>query len=272
MIKISALYIYPVKSLAGIKLKASELSPFGLLNDRRWMIVDNHGQFISQREFAIMATIKTSFADKQLVLSHNESQITVPNNTGENKITVTVWKDTLQASHICKIVDRWLSDILNKSCRLVYMENNDQRQIDKDFAQDNQFFSFADAFPLLVISQASIDNLNTRLDTPVDINRFRPNMLVTGTSAFAEDDWTDLTINKIDFKAVKTCSRCIIPSINQETGEQDQVKMLSTLNKYRKFDKKIKFGQNLIYTDANMIDNQIISCGDEINIKKIKKS
>lgn len=272
MIKISALYIYPVKSLAGIQLNSSELSQFGLLNDRRWMIVDSNGQFISQREFAKMATIKTAFSDNKLVLSHNGSQITVPNTTENKKITVSVWNDTLKASHICDDVDRWLSDILNTTCQLVYMENNDQRQIDKDFAASNQFVSFADAFPILVISQASIDDLNCRLSTPVDINRFRPNMVVTGTSAFAEDDWHDLSINNIEFRAVKTCSRCIMPSINQESGKKDQVKMLATLNQYRKFEKKIKFGQNLIYKDANLIDKQVISCGDEINLKNIKKS
>ena len=269
MIRISALYIYPVKSLSGIKLNSSELSRFGLLNDRRWMIVDDKGQFMSQREFAKMAIIKTSFSDKNLKLSYKESQITVPNTNKSNKITVTVWKDTLQASHICNDVDNWLSDIMNKSCRLVYMENNDQRQIDKDFAKDKQFVSFADAFPILVISQASLDDLNSRIETTVDINRFRPNMVVTGTSAFAEDQWRNLSINNTDFKAIKMCSRCIMPSINQETGKQDQVKMLATLNQYRKFNKKIKFGQNLIYKDADLIDKQVISCGDEINLKNI---
>jgi len=149
------------------------------------------------------------------------------------------------------------------------MENNDNRQIDRDYANHEQYVSFADAFPLLVISQASLDDLNERLDNPININRFRPNMVVVGTDAFAEDHWQDITINGTDFKAAKMCSRCIMPSINQETGKQDQLKMLATLNKYRKFDQKIKFGQNLIYKDAKLIDNQLISCGDEINLKNI---
>ncbi|MFK8011773.1 MAG: MOSC domain-containing protein [Marinicellaceae bacterium] len=267
MIKISELYIYPVKSLAGISLNSSKLSPTGLSNDRRWLIVDENGQFMSQREFAKMATIKTAFKDDKLVLSHLESSITVPKSQPKNKVKVTVWKDTLQASHICPNVDQWLSSILKKPCQLVYMENNDHRQIDPDYAQDKQHVSFADAFPLLVISQASLDDLNSRLESKINMNRFRPNMVVTGTSAFAEDNWQDLTINKVKMKAVKMCSRCIMPSINQETGRQDQVKMLATLNQYRKIDKKIKFGQNLMYKDANLIDQQVISCGDQINLK-----
>ena len=267
MIKITELYIYPVKSLAGIQLNSSNLSPFGLNYDRRWMIVDDKGLFVSQREHSKMATIKTAIIDGQLMLSNNQDQIAVPNSDKNDQITVTVWKDTVMASHVCEKVDKWLSDKLNISCRLVYMHNQVQRQIDEDFAAPNQYVSFADGFPLLVISQASIDDLNSRLDTFVSVDRFRPNMIVSGTTAFAEDHWQDLSINNIDFKAVKPCSRCIMPSINQQTGVQDQVKMLSTLNKYRKFDKKIKFGQNLIFKDANLIDKQTIACGDEIKLE-----
>jgi len=266
MIKISEIYIYPVKSLAGIKFQTAQLSKFGLQHDRRWMIVDCNGKFISQREMAKMATIKTAINNGQLFLSYDDKEHKVPlTNTQSKQLTVTVWKDTFKASHICSDVDQWLSVILDKSCRLVYMHEQVRRQIDSNYATTNQFVSFADAFPLLVISQASLDDLNKRLEVPVNINRFRPNIVVSGTSAFAEDQWQNLSINEIEYKAVKKCSRCIIPSINQHTGLQDQVKMLAILNSYRKEDKKIKFGQNLIYKNADIIENQTISSGDEMN-------
>jgi uncharacterized protein YcbX len=269
MIKISELYIYPVKSLAGIKVNSTKLTQLGFNNDRRWMIIDKNDKFMSQREFAHMATIKTAFKNNQLVLSHQDSQMIVPDSNHNKKIRVTIWKDSIPASHVSEDVDIWLSNILNTHCRLVYMENDDNRQIDKDFAPLNHFVSFADGYPILVISQASMDDLNDRLPIPVDINRFRPNMVVTGTSAFAEDQWQELSINNIDLKAVKTCARCIMPSINQESGKQDQLNMLATLNKFRKIDNKIKFGQNLIYKDVNQINNHIISCGDLVNLRNV---
>ena len=269
MINLSALYIYPVKSLAGIKLTTSKLTPFGLEYDRRWLIIDKNGRFLSQREVAKMATIKTAILDEQLILTHEKSQIKIPAvNNQSRQIKVSVWNDTFNANHVSKEVDEWLTGVLGQSCQLVYMNKGVKRQVDLDFAPKGQYVSFADAFPFLVISQASIDDLNSRLDEPVNINRFRANIIVTGTEAFAEDNWHNLSINTIDYQAVKTCSRCIIPSINQQTGQQDKVKMLATLNSYRKVDKKIKFGQNLIYKNVEIINQQSISCGDEVKLKK----
>ncbi len=268
MIRVSELYIYPVKSLAGIKLNTAKLSPFGLQYDRRWMIVDTNGKFISQRELAKMATIRTKFLDGQLMLSHLNSDIKVP-RVGDcsKEMLITVWKDTFQATHVSKLVDSWLSDVLQQDCQLVYMQDGVQRQIDLDFAPDGQNVSFADAYPLLVISQASLDDLNSRLKSSVNINRFRANIIVSGTQAFAEDDWQNLSINGIEFKAVKKCSRCIMPSINQQTGIKDQTKMLSVLSNYRKEDKKIKFGQNLIYKDVDLINGQSLTLEDEVILK-----
>jgi uncharacterized protein YcbX len=269
MITLSELYTYPVKSLAGIKLTTSKLTPFGLEHDRRWMIIDKEGKFLSQREVAKMATIQTAIVEGKLILSYQQSEIKVPTvNNQSQQIKVTVWKDTFMASHISKDVDDWLTGVLGQTCQLVYMQKEVKRQVDLDFAPKGQNVSFADAFPLLVISQASLDDLNRRLDEPVNINRFRANIIVTGTEAFAEDNWYNLSINTLEYKAVKLCSRCIMPSINQQTGKQDKVKMLATLNNFRKIDKKIKFGQNLIYKNVEIINQQSISCGDEIKLKK----
>lgn len=268
MIKISELYIYPVKSMAGIAVKQVELSPFGFKHDRRWMVVDENGICITQREIHKMATIKTAIKENQLVLSHADDSIVVPNcDDTAKEIQVTVWNDTFNAQLVSSKVDDWLSQILAQPCHLVYMSNQVKRQVDTDFAPQGQHVSFADAYPILVISQASIDDLNAKLPEAIHINRFRPNLVVSGTQAFGEDNWSDLSINNIEFKAVKKCSRCIMPSVNQQTGIQDQVKMLATLNTYRKQDKKIKFGQNLIYKDVNLINGQTISCGDEVILK-----
>jgi len=268
MIQVSELFIYPVKSLAGIAATQIELTPFGFKNDRRWMIVDANGQFMTQREHFNMATIKTAIKEQHLVLSHANDSIVVPiADKNSKQIEVTVWDDTFNALLLSTEVDQWLSKLLNQPCHLVYMSDQANRQVDSDFAPIGQYVSFADAYPILVISQASIDDLNAKLSTAVNINRFRPNLVVSGTHSFAEDTWQDLSINNIDFKAVKQCSRCIMPSINQQTGKQDQVKMLATLNTYRKQNKKIKFGQNLIFKNVNLINRQTISCADEVILK-----
>ena len=268
MIKISELYIYPVKSLAGIKLNQSQLSNFGLQNDRRWLIVDKDGLFMSQRTTPKMATIKTALHANQLVLTHNKKQMHVPLATTQSQnIKVTVWNDSLIAQRLSQDVDQWLSEILEQLCHLVYMPENAQRQIDTDFAKKDQYVSFADAFPILLVSQASIDDLNSKLEKPVNINRFRPNIIITGVNAFQEDIWGKFVINTINYIAAKPCSRCIMPSINQEKGIQDNVKLLSVLNKYRKFDKKIKFGVNIYYEDDKKVKNQQLTVGDAINLK-----
>jgi len=268
MIEITELYIYPVKSLAGINLKKSELSKLGLQNDRRWLIVDKNGLFMSQRTTAKMATIKTKIYDNQLTLSYNGEDILIPNTSKQNpNISVTVWKDSLDAQHVSDKVDKWLTNILDQPCHLVYMPKNSQRQIDTNFAQDKQYVSFADAFPLLLVSQASIDDLNNRLEKPANINRFRPNIVVDGIKAFEEDSWKEFSINSIDYLVAKPCSRCLMPSINQQTGKQDNIKLLSVLNKYRKFGRKIKFGVNILYKDPAKVNNHYIRVGDTINLK-----
>ncbi|MEZ5495524.1 MAG: MOSC domain-containing protein [Gammaproteobacteria bacterium] len=269
MIKISELYIYPVKSLSGIQIQTSELTPFGLKYDRRWMLVDANGRFITQRENADLATIQTQIQDNQLILSYQNLEIQVPDVDEKNaeQIEVTIWKDSFKASLVSHEVDSWLSERLNMSCRLVYMPENTQRQINMDFAEKNQFVSFADGYPILLVSQESLDDLNSRLTHKVNINRFRPNIVVTGTNAYAEDDWSEFSVNELNFRAVKKCSRCIIPSINQTSGVQDRKEIIAVLNQYRKVDKKIYFGQNVICQNVEKISCPSISCGDLINLK-----
>jgi uncharacterized protein YcbX len=268
MITVQDLYIYPVKSLAGIKLNNCQLTPFGLKNDRRWMIVDNKGVFMSQRTTPKMALIKTAIVEGKLVLSYQKSEIIIPVvKENSNLKQVKVWNDTVNAQWISKKVDQWITDILGQRCHLVYMPETAQRQIDLDFANEKQYVSFADAFPLLIISQESLNALNEKLPKPVSIKRFRPNIVVSGCQAFAEDNWREFTINQSQFKAAKRCSRCIMPSINQETGKKDQLKMLAKLKDFRTFQHKIKFGMNVLLNDNKNITEQSISCGDEIILK-----
>ena len=267
MIKIEKLFIYPVKSLAGFAVKSAKLTAFGLENDRRYVIIDENNQFLSQRTLPIMATIKTSFAKNQLVLSHNDSSIKVPATCeyGSTK-KVKIWQDFVYAKHMSLLVDKWLSAILKQKCHLLYMTEDARRQVDKDYAPKNQFVSFADGFPLLLTSLASHEELNKRLGQAVSIKRFRPNIVISGVKPFAEDDLGEFKIKDLTFKAVKQCSRCIMPSINQKTGEKDKPEILAELNKFRKINNKIMFGQNVIFDAIALFRKKEfhLSCGDEL--------
>jgi len=265
MIKIEKLYIYPVKSLAGIEVNASKLTGFGLEHDRRCVIIDEDNNFLSQRSLPEMATIKTSFKKDQLVLTHEDSSITVPSFYEYGSIkSVKIWNDKAQAKHLSLSVDKWLSTILKQKCHLVYMQETVRRQVDTNFAPIGQLVSFADAFPILITSLASHQELNKRLNDDISINRFRPNIVISGVKPFGEDDLGEFTINNIHFKAVKKCSRCIMPTINQKTGAKDKAKILSELNKFRKIDGKVMFGQNIIFNFLDLYHNDKLSCGDEI--------
>lgn len=268
MIKVTELYIYPVKSMAGIRVQSSELATTGFKYDRHWMVVDKNGKFVSQREAPAMVLIQTQVEQGQLILSHENSSIRIPDaSESMGQLEVSVWRDTVWASHICKRVDDWISSVLDKECRLVCIKNDTNRQIDIDYANKGQFVSFADGFPFLLISQASLDDLSSRLADDIEMKRFRPNIVVSGCEPFDEDSWGEFSIGDFEFKAVKKCSRCIIPSINPDTAEKDGVKIIAELNRYRKQNRNIFFGQNIIYKNSNLHSQHFISCGDEIKFK-----
>ncbi len=163
-----------------------------------------------------------------------------------NTVTkVTVWLDHCNAIDCGSEVANWLSEFLSSPCRLVYFSDDEIRQVDQTFAQPNDRTAFSDGFPLLLISQASLDELNSRLDVAMPMKRFRPNLVVSGCQAFAEDSWKLLRIGEMLLRVVKPCSRCVIPNIDTNTGERG-VEPTKTLLTFRKRDNKIYFGQNVI--------------------------
>jgi hypothetical protein len=162
-----------------------------------------------------------------------------------NKCYVTVWDDKCQAFDAGEDAAAWLSRYLLTKCRLVYFPDNEFRQVDLNYANKGEKTAFSDGFPLLLISQASLDDLNSRLVLHVAMNRFRPNIVVNGCLPFAEDLWKIIRIGNVTYRLVKPCSRCVIPSINIETAEREE-EPIKTLAHYRKRDNKIFFGQNVI--------------------------
>lgn len=261
MHRISELYIYPIKSLGGISVSAAEVSSRGFQFDRRWMLVDAHYQFLTQRKFPQMALIKVQLKEDGLLLEHPANgSMKVPFESSEETQDVDIWEDCCTGLFVNQQVDEWFSDILSMKARLVYMPESTQRQVDLRYAPAGVITSFADAYPFLMIGQTSLDDLNERLEVPLPMNRFRPNIVFTGGEAFEEDLMKHIRIAGMDFYGVKLCARCIMTTIDQETAQKAK-EPLKTLSSYRSKNNKILFGQNLIHSARGMI-----RVGDTMNV------
>lgn len=261
---LSEIWIYPVKSLGGIRLTESLVEEKGLQYDRRWMVVDENGTFLTQRVNANMALLDVSLQKDGLHLSHrfeaaNSVHIPFEPVTGEI-LLVKVWNDVVMARTVCDQADAWLSQQLNKKVRIVEMTETTGRKMNPEDTEQERSVSFADDFPYLLISEASLSDLNSKLDEPVEMKRFRPNFVVSGTGPFAEDSWKQIRIGNINFEVTKPCERCVLVTIDPQTGSKGR-EPLKTLAGYRKHKNKILFGQNLI-----AIKHGIVREGDEITL------
>ncbi len=247
-IRLSGLYRYPVKSLAGEFLDQSRLDGFGLWRDRRWMLVDREGRFLSQRELPRMTLIRPSLTRDGLLLQTPQLPdltVSLPEEVGE-RLKVRIWNDTCVAQAADSSAHAWLSDFLGAACRLVHMPERTIRPVDPAYARPADRAAFADGFPLLLISQASLDDLNRRLDEPLPMIRFRPNLVVDGCEPYAEDGWRRIRIGELTLRVVKPCSRCKITCVDPYTAETGR-EPLKTLARYRQRGNQVHFGQNLLH-------------------------
>ena len=247
---LSELFLYPVKSLGGIAVARWELDAFGLRFDRRWMVVDPAGKFLTQRQHPQMARIRPRLDDGgRLTLSHpDQGEFAVPPADPEApRLRVQVWSDTVAAVPVGDAADRWLSEAIGVDCRLVWFPDDVKRQVDTRYAFLGDRTAFADGFPLLLIGQASLDDLNRRLASPVPMRRFRPNLVVAGAEPYAEDHWQRIRVGSVPMRVVKPCSRCVITTVDPDTGRRTGQEPLATLAKYRRRGKHVYFGQNVIH-------------------------
>ena len=265
MITVSELYIYPVKSLGGIKIDTAELTDRGFRHDRRWMLVDNDNRFLTQREHSQMALIGTSITEDGIYVFQKSSpsqHVLIPfSYSSGKKIIVNIWDDLCDAVAVSDELNEWFSDALSISCKLVHMPDDSLRKVDERFAvTKNEVTSFSDAYPILIISQESLNDLNSRLPHELPMNRFRPNIVVEGCEPYEEDTMQHFRINGIDFYGVKLCARCVMPTINQDTAEKSK-EPTRTLYSYRRREHNVYFGQNVLYHNAG-----VIKVGDTLDI------
>ncbi len=247
-LQLSDLYIHPVKSLRGLAVPRARVDRFGLHGDRRWMVVDANDRYLTQRERPQMARIATRLNGELLSLSlPGLPPLTVPPCEDGPPREVTVWDDRVVARDCGEDAAEWLSEALGTDCRLVYFPAQGERQVDTQYARPGELTAFSDGFPLLLITQASLDDLNSRLAEPVEMRRFRPNLVIAGSEPYAEDQWRRLRIGDLTLRLVKPCSRCVIPTIDPATGQRHpEVEPLRTLGEYRRRDNAVYFGQNVI--------------------------
>ena len=251
---LSGVYVYPIKSCGGISLRSADLGATGLLQDRRWMLVDEGGGFMSQRRHPKLALVSPRLAPDRLVVSAPgmpDLEVPLEEETGE-RLDVEVWGDAQRGVPAGVEADRWFGRLLGFSCRLVRKPDDDVRPVDSAYARDGDQTSFADGFPLLLISEASLEDLNGRLESPVLMNRFRPNLVVRGCGPYAEDGWDEIRAGGAVFRVAEPCPRCAITTVDQESGERGK-EPLRTLATYRKADGEVWFGRNLIHTSLGTV-------------------
>ena len=260
------IYTYPIKSLGGIRLEQANLEEKGLQYDRRWMLVDKKGKFLSQRKHPKMALLRTQITDNGILVVQKdepEQQILVPLESSSNhKQRVIIWEDQVEAQILDREISRWFSETLDIDCDLVFMPPSTKRKLKPKYAVNGESVSFADGMPYLLIGQASLDDLNSRLDDPVLMNRFRPNLVFAGGSPFQEDEWDIVTIGNARFKITKPCARCVVTTVDQQTGHKSK-EPLATLAAYRNVDGKVMFGQNML-----LLDGEKIRAGDKLTFQK----
>lgn len=257
--QLSALYRYPLKSAQGESLQQSSCGLLGLTGDRRWMLVEREsGRFLTQRAYPRMSQLSALYdAEGGLVLSaagQDALRVSVPSPDDALR-GVTVWRDTLRVPDAGDAAADWLSVFMGTAVRLVHVPEQRTRYLPAGYGENSDRVAFADGFPLLLIGQASLDDLVQRVGRPLAMQRFRPNLVIDGSTPFAEDGWKRIRIGTQAFRVLKPCTRCILTTIDPLTGERSADREpLTTLKTYRQKDGDVMFGQNLVADGEGVLE------------------
>jgi uncharacterized protein YcbX len=250
---LGSIHVYPIKSLGGYATAEARLTDRGLEHDRRWMLVDDAGTFQTQRDLGTMACLHTAPSGDgfRVMDTRDGSTLELPwtIRKGADQRAV-VWSDAVRTLRGEEVWDLWFSERLQRSLHLVYMPDAAKRRTDGRYAKG--LTSLSDGFPYLIVSQASLDDLNARLDSPIPMDRFRPNLVIGGGAAFQEDGWTMIRIGDVAFNLVKPCARCVVVTTDQRTGARGK-EPLRTLASFRSHGNKVMFGMNAVGDADGMV-------------------
>jgi uncharacterized protein YcbX len=249
---LSAIHTFPLKSGAALAHAARAVEPLGLAGDRRWMVIDADAKFVTGRQQSRLPLVRAlGDADSLSLDAPGMPPLHIEAPRDGTRVATDVWGAAVTPLLAPPAAHVWLSAFLGLPCRLVYMDTMCTRALksnyDGRYGADGDVVSFADGFPLLLISQAALDLLNSKLSTPVPMLRFRPNLVVAGTEPHAEDGWKRVRIGGCEFDVIKPCTRCVFTTVDFERGERDPSgEPLRTLTRYRRSPDGVTFGQNLI--------------------------
>ena len=266
MISLEEIHIYPIKSLPGVRLRQSKVVEKGLELDRRLMLIDEHNSFMTQRTRPEMCLFEVELKENIFFIKDRRGiksdaiQIKLQKNNSGELIRANIWDDEVAVVELSESISNWFSEVLGIRTRLVAFPESHHRRIDPDYSPEPKNVSLADGYPLLMISRESLDLLNSKLETAVKMERFRPNLVVSGGASHEEDFLKKFRIGSNIFAAVKPCARCVLTTVDPLTGIAGH-EPLKTLSTYRKFGTKVNFGMNIIPVDYGQIQE-----GDEISV------
>jgi uncharacterized protein YcbX len=270
VLTVSALARYPVKSCRGEALDEAIVEPWGLAGDRRWMVVDADGEVITAREVHQLLLVRPQLVPDGLGLAGPDLPLLpVPVPDGRERMLVDIWGSQVDAACADPAADAWFTKLVGSTARLVYLDDPLARPTNPQRTRPDDRVSFADGYPLLLTTQASLDRLNEHIaegpradEGPLPMTRFRPSVVVEGAPAWAEDDWRELRIGGVPFRAVKGCDRCVLTTLDPDTAAKG-MEPITTLARHRRFDGKTWFGINLV---PDTHERRRIRVGDEIEI------
>jgi uncharacterized protein YcbX len=278
-ITLTRLRRYPVKSCRGQDLETAVVEPWGLRGDRRWMVIDRDAVVLTAREVHRMLTVRPELVEPfDVPFEHGAGgglrlsspgapDLFVPTPIAPT-LDVQIWKTTVAAASGGPEADAWFSDVLGQPVQLVFLDDPTRRAPNPEFALPGDVVSFADGYPVLLASENSLDVLNDWIaegsrpeEGPLDIRRFRPNLVVRGAAPFAEDGWTRIRIGEATFRVVKGCDRCVLTTLDPETGEK-QMEPITSLARHRRWDGQTWFAANLVPDTPGAV----VRVGDELEI------
>ncbi|MGA5896050.1 MOSC domain-containing protein [Streptomyces venetus] len=266
-----SIHVHPVKAVRGLAPREAAVEPWGLAGDRRWVLIDDGGKVLTQRQqprLALAAAELLPGGGVRLSAPGMEP-LTVPVPRPFGTVPVEIFRDKVEGVPAeDEAAHAWFSSWLGIGVRLVHMDDPaTRRPVDPEYARPGETVSFADGFPLLLTTTASLDALNTLIargdhadEGPLPMNRFRPNVVVTGTTAWAEDDWSRITVGEVSFRVAKPCGRCVVTTTEQSSGERGR-EPLHSLGRHRRLGGKLVFGQNLV-----PLSRGTIRVGDPVRI------
>lgn len=244
---VDALYVYPIKALRGVRVESARVTARGFEADRRWMLVDEAGEFVTQRSLPELATFEVELGEHLIRVSRADvGAVEVPRiGAAEASMPVRVWDSAVRAAPAAPEIDRYFSEALGRPLRLVYMPESVRRAVSPKRVPEGAIVGFADGYPYLVISRSAVELVGARAGRTLSAERFRPNLVLGGVAPHAEDEWAGFEVGGVRFSCVKPCDRCVVITRDPRTGAAD-TEPLATLADYRRRDGAVWFGQNLV--------------------------